>query len=121
MSTQPNNDIYFERRITTLEMQFERIDEKLDELIVSQSYLATKHDLNFEIVKLYNKIDGVCQKLDNKIDISFSTLDTKIETIYIKLDNKINNVTNKVIWKLGSIIIVWITIYPFILQYFSHK
>lgn len=102
---QHNNDIYFERRITTLEMQFERIDKKLDDIISIQANFISKQDLNFEITKLTNKMDVIYQKLDNKID-----------TNSITLDNKIENMKNKIIWKVGGVIVAWITIYPFVLQ-----
>lgn len=83
-----NNDMYFERRITTLEMKFENIDKKLDSIIAGQSNFVTKQDFQLELAKI-----------DHKIDKSI----------------------NKMVWKLGSIIIGWMTIYPFILQYFGHR
>lgn len=78
---QHNNDLYFERRVTTLEMQFERIDIKLDNSV-------NKDDFQLEMAKIDHKID---------------------ESI------------NKMVWKLGGLIIDFVSAYPFILQYFGHK
>jgi hypothetical protein len=98
MNTQLNNDMYFERRVTTLEMKFENIDKKLDDLISGQINFVTKQDLQLAATKFDNNLQLELAKIDHKIDKSI----------------------NKMVWKLGSIIVAWITIYPFILQFF-HK
>ncbi len=111
---QHNNDIYFERRITVLEMQFERIDKKLDDLILNQ---VTKSELQIELAKINTKLDLELNKIDSKLDI----LENKIDKKLIGLEAKIDKSVNKIAWKVGSIVIAWITIYPFVLQYFGQK
>jgi hypothetical protein len=94
---QHNNDIYFERRMTTLEMEYKNITEKLDNLISSQSLLAKNSDLDNFVTR-------------NEFNLAM-----------VKIDNKIDRVINKAIWKIGALIVAFMTTYPFILQYFIHK
>lgn len=99
MQSSNNNDMYFERRMTTLEMEYKNINDKLDKLIVTQENFVNKLDLKVESTRL----------------------ETTITLEVTKLDNKTETMSNKIIWQLGSLMIGCITILGFYLQYFGHR